>query len=224
MEPPILATLQERLRPAHTALLIIDMQKDFCLDGFATSRAGRPLDAARAIIPRLAALRQAAREAGVLVCHAGFWTLPDHGSDSGPWLAQRRRATYASDKICMAGSEGAEFIHELTPRNDEVVIRKHRYSAFKGTDLDMLLRARGIRTVVPTGVSTNVCVESASRDAFEYNYYVCVPRDGVASWDMSLHDATLKTIDARFGLLSDCDEIAAAWRGGSAGTPPAAAE
>ena len=146
-------------------------------------------------------LRAAARAAGALVCHVGFWTLPDHGSDSGPWLAQRRRATYASDKIAIAGSEGAEFIDELTPGDDELVVHKRRYSAFKGTDLDMLLRARGIRTVVPTGVSTNVCVESTLRDAFEYDFYVCVPEDGVASWDMNLHAAALKTADARF---DDC--------------------
>ena len=222
MEPPILETLAERLQPARTALLIIDMQKDFCLDGFATSRAGRPLDAARAIIPALAEMLAAARETAVLVCHVGFWTLLDHGSDSGPWLAQRRRATYASDKICIAGTEGAEIIDELTPQEGEIIIRKHRYSAFKGTDLDMLLRARGIETVVPTGVSTNVCVESATRDAFEYNYYVCVPRDGVASWNMDLHDATLQTIDARFGLLTECQEVMNIWRAAAASQPEAA--
>jgi ureidoacrylate peracid hydrolase len=66
MEPEILETLDARLDPAHTALIIIDMQKDFCCDGFATSRAGRPLDAAKSIIPILAAFREAARDAGAL--------------------------------------------------------------------------------------------------------------------------------------------------------------
>lgn len=215
MEPPILKTLEDRVDPAHTALVIIDMQKDFCLDGFATSRAGRPLDAAKGIIPRLVELRRAARDAGVLVCHVGFWTLPDYRSDSGPWLAQRRRATYASDKIAIAGSEGADFIDELKPEDGELEVRKHRYSAFKGTDLDMLLRAHNIHTVVPTGVSTNVCVESTLRDAFEHTYYVCVPEDGCASWDMGLHDATLKTVNARFGLVTTVDEIIGLWKAGS---------
>lgn len=216
MEPPILATLAERLAPSHTALCIIDMQKDFCVDGFATSKAGRPLAAAQSIIPRLESLLAAARESGVLVCHVGFWTLPDHASDSGPWLAQRRRATYASDTMALAGSEGAEFIDELHPRAGEITILKHRYSAFNGTDLDMILRARGIRTVVPTGVSTNVCVESTLRDAFEYNYYVCVPEDGCASWNMDLHAATLRTVDARFGLLTRVEDVIGIWRGKSA--------
>ena len=211
MEPPILQSLAERLEPAHTALVIIDMQKDFCVDGFATSKAGRPLAAAQSIIPRLARLLAEARQAGALVCHVGFWTLPNYGSDSGPWLAQRRRATYATDKIAIAGTEGAEFIDQLAPADGELVVHKHRYSAFKGTDLDMMLRAHGIETVVPTGVSTNVCVESTLRDAFEYNYYVCVPEDGVASWNMDLHAATLTTVDARFGLLTTCAEVMDIW-------------
>jgi len=225
MEPPILQDLAERLEPGRAALIIIDMQKDFCVDGFATSRAGRPLAAAQSIIPRLEGLLAAARAAKALVCHVGFWTLPDHESDSGPWLAQRRRATYASDRIAIAGTEGAEFIDELSPADGELVIRKHRYSAFKGTDLDMMLRAHSIQTVVPTGVSTNVCVESTLRDAFEYNYYVCVPEDGVASWNMDLHASTLTTVDARFGLVTTCAEVMDIWGAGTARpAKPAAAE
>ncbi|MCP4327975.1 MAG: cysteine hydrolase [Alphaproteobacteria bacterium] len=212
MEPPILESLEERLDPAHTALIIIDMQKDFCVDGFATSKAGRPLEAARSIIPALQDLLAAARECGVVVCHIGFWTLPDHMSDSAPWLAQRRRSTYASDKIAIAGSEGAEFIDELKPAAGEIKVLKHRYNAFNGTDLDMMLRARNIRTVVPTGVSTNVCVESTLREAFEHTYYICVPEDGCASWDMSLHDATLKNVKARFGMVTRVDEVISIWR------------
>ncbi len=212
MEPAILESLGERLNPAHTALLIIDMQKDFCTDGFATSKANRPLAAAQSIIPRIQKILAAARESGVLVCHVGFWTYPEHMSDSGPWLTQRRRAIYASDKIAIAHSEGAEFIKELEPAEDEICIHKHRYSAFKGTDLEMILRAHDIRTVVPTGISTNVCVESTLRDAFESTFYVCVPENACASWDMELHAATMKTVNARFGLVTDIDTVAEIWQ------------
>ena len=72
--------------------------------------------------------------------------------------------------------------------------------------------AAAFRTVVPCGVSTNVCVESTLRDAFEHSYYVCVPQDGCASWDMELHTATLKTASARFGLVLSTEEIAAVWQ------------
>jgi len=212
MTEPFILEPQARLASQRAALLIIDMQKDFCLDGFAAAKAGRPLAAAQSIVAGLQGLLQAARDNGVLVCHIGFWTLPDHGSDSGPWLAQRRRSTYSGDRIAIAGSEGAEFIDELGPAKTEMVIHKHRYSAFKGTDLDMLLRARNIETVVVTGVSTNVCVESTAREAFENNYYVFVPRDAVASWDAELHAATLRNVEARLGHVTSIAEVIEAWR------------
>ncbi len=216
MEPAFLDNLEAMLNPSHTALIIIDMQKDFCCDNFATDKAGRPLDAAKSIIPILVKFRQAAKDAGVLVINVGFETYPDRMSDSGPWLTQRRRSTYSSEMIAMSGTEGMEFIPELSPADGELTIYKHRYSAFKGTDLDMLLRAHAIRTVIPCGVSTNVCVESTLRDAFEHSYYVCVPQDACASWDMELHAATLKTASARFGLVLPTEEIEAVWQGSGA--------
>lgn len=211
MEPEILATLEERIAPAHTALLLIDMQKDLVCDGFLCDRAGRDLTATRSVIPQMSRLLVSARATGALVVHVGFSTYRDHLSDSGPWLAQRRRSTYSSDILCMEGTEGAEFIDELAPAAGELVVKKHRYSAFKGTDLDMILRARDIQTVIVTGVSTNVCVESTLRDAFETGYYVCIPSDATASWDMSLHEATLQTVTHRFGLVTATAEIERAW-------------
>jgi len=213
MEPTMIASLRDRVDPAHTAILLIDMQRDLVYDGFLCDQAGRDLTATRSVIPTMKRLLEAARSSGTLVCHVGFWTLPEHGSDSGPWLAQRRRSTYSSDVLCIADTEGAEFIDELAPAPGELIIHKHRYSAFKGTDLDMTLRARGIKTVITTGVSTNVCVESTLRDAFETGYYVCIPSDATASWDMSLHAATLQTVTHRFGLVTTTDEIESLWRG-----------
>jgi ureidoacrylate peracid hydrolase len=212
VEPAILETLRERIAPRHTALLIVDMQKDFCVDGMASSRAGRDLSRTKAIVPNLVTLREAARTSGALVVHIGFWTLADHLSDGGPWLAQRRRATFSSDSITMERSEGAQFIPELCPGRGEVTILKHRYSGFKGTDLDIVLRAQEIRTCIVTGVSTNVCVESTFRDAFEHGYYIVVPSDTTASWSRELGEATLQNVTHRFGVVSTVDEIVATWR------------
>ncbi len=211
MEPEILSDMSQRFAPAHTALLIIDMQKDFCLEGYGAHRAGRDITAAARATPGMARLLAAARQAGVRVAHVGFSTLPDHGSDSGPWLAQRRRSTFSADNLCITGSDGAQFIDALKPAPGEWVVAKHRYSAFTGTDLDLLLRSRRIKSVVVTGVSTNACVETTLRAAFELDYYVCVPPDAVASWDQPLHEATLANVNHRFGVTLGVDEIAALW-------------
>jgi ureidoacrylate peracid hydrolase len=222
MEPVILPDLASRIAPHHTALIIIDMQKDFCTEGFGAHRAGRDLSMAKAAIPQIGRLLAGARAAGALVVHVGFATEPDHLSDSGPWLAQRRRSTFSAEDLCLTGSEGAEFVAELAPRRGELKVAKRRYSAFTGTDLDLLLRARGIRTVICCGVSTNVCVETTARAAFEHDYYLCVPPDACGSWDRSLHEATLANVNHRFGLTPGIDDILAVWT--AAGAAGRAAE
>ena len=105
--------------PSHTAILIIDMQKDLVYDEFLCDLAGRDLTATRSVIPNLRQLLSLAREKNVMVCHVGFWTLPENRSDSGAWLLQRKKSTYSSDTLCIAGSEGAEFIEELKPHPRE---------------------------------------------------------------------------------------------------------
>ena len=215
MEPEILADLAARIDPSHCAMLIIDMQKDFCTAGFKAERAGRDLSMAQAAIPRIARLLEGARAAGALIVHVGFGTEPDHGSDSGPWLAQRRRATFSADDLCLTGTEGAEFVDELAPRRGELSVRKRRYSAFTGTDLDLLLRAQRIRSIICCGVSTNACVETTARAGFELDYYIVVPPDACGSWDSELHEGTLRNINHRFGLTPGIDEVLAVWAGKS---------
>lgn len=211
MEPAILADPADRLDPKHTALLIIDMQKDFCIESFGSHLAGRDLGAAQRAIPNIARLLAGARSSGTRVVHVGFLTLQDHDSDSGPWLAQRRRATFSSESLCLAGTEGEAFVDALSPCPGEWIVRKHRYSAFTGTNLDLLLRSAGIRTVVITGVSTNACVESTARAAFELDYYVAVPPEGVGSWSHELHLATLANVDHRLGITPPLQTILDLW-------------
>ena len=210
--PEILTSMSERFAAERSALLIIDMQNDFCTPGFGAERLGRDLSAAQSVIPVIAALRRAAREAGAPVVHVAFSTLPFHGSDSGPWLAQRRRSTASGDSLCIKGTPGFAFIDELSPEDEELVVEKHRYSAFTGTALDKTLRDRHIESLVITGVSTNACVESTARAACELDYYLCVPPDAVGSWDTRLHETTLLNINHRFGVTLSADEIVSIWR------------
>jgi len=92
-----------------------------------------------------------------------------------------------------------------------VIVSKHRYGAFEGTDLDLVLRSRGIRTVIMTGVATNVCVETTARQAFLKDYYVVFASDCSATFSQAAHDATLHNIDQFFGEVVTSEQIMACW-------------
>jgi len=209
--PTMLLAMEDRFSACRSALLLVDMQKDFCVHGFGAEQAGRDISAARAVIEPIRGLLECARATGALVVHVAFSTLPGHASDSGAWLAQRRRSTASGDSLCITGTPGFEFIDELRPRKNELTIEKHRYSAFTATSLDMKLRLHGIESLVVTGVSTNACVESTARAGFELGYYICVPPDAVGSWDQHLHETTLQNINHRFGVTLPSAEIVSIW-------------
>lgn len=206
------ATLPDKVAPAHTAVLLIDMVNDLVDPaGKAATRAGRPIAHARAAIAPQAALLAAARAAGLTVVYVNHATLPDGVGASGPWLEARGRATYSVEDTCLAGSWGARVVEELAPQPGDIVVEKYRYSGFAGTNLDLVLRSAGIETVVCAGVSTNACVEATAREAFSHDYYVVYARDACASWDESLHEATLATAAHRYATVADVADLARAF-------------
>jgi nicotinamidase-related amidase len=210
--PKVLSTLKEKVAPSRVALLMVDMVNDFVdPKGKTATLAKRPLDHARSVIPRQQELLEAARNAGVLIAHVQHTTLPNHLSDSGPWLDARSRATYSVEDICVQGTWGQEIIEELAPREGEIVVQKYRYSGFAGTNLDLVLRTARCQTVICCGVSTNACVESTARDAFSLDYYVVIPEDACASWDRSLHDATIKSAASRYAWICTVDDLNRIW-------------
>jgi nicotinamidase-related amidase len=211
-------TLAEKLAPRRCALAIVDMVNDFAHpQGKGALQGQRPLDHIRSIIPTIATLADAAREAGALVVHVQHTTLPDGLSSSGPWLDARLNAPYSAVEVCMAGTWGQEIVEELRPLTGDAVVQKHRYGAFIGTNLDQVLRSTAIETVVCCGASTNVCVEATAREAFAHDYYVVLPRDACASWDESLHEASLRTAASRYAAVCDAEEILGRWRAGAGG-------
>ena len=94
----------------------------------------------------------------------------------------------------------------------DMVIQKHRHSAFIGTELEQILRDRGIRTVVFAGVQTHVCIESSLRDASARGYYVVVPGDCVGSFDRDLHDKTLRCVEMHFGDVVGSNDLLELWQ------------
>lgn len=214
MPQELLIGLSEVIEPAHTAVLVIDMQNDFCAPGGHTEvNLGKDVADCQAAVAPIERLVAAARRAGALV----VWIKADYDrAYLSPPIHARQVARGIADAYCVAGSWGAEF-YRVNPGDDEPVIEKHRHSAFIGTELDQVLRDRGIRTVVVAGVQTHVCVESSLRDASARGYYVVVPGDCVGSFDRDLHDKTLRCVEMHFGEVVDSAELLASWQRDPAG-------
>ncbi len=197
------------ITPSQTAVLVIDMQTDFCDPAGAVAARGRDMTAVRAIIPPLADFVTRARDAGVHVVHVQTIRRDE---DISPALSNLWRRTGVTRPACAAGTPGIEIVPELTPAPDDMVVTKTRYSAFVGTDLDARLRALGVTTLVVTGVATNVCVESTWRHGFMLDYFVVVPVELVACADAAAHAAALVSLELNFGVASRAADLTNAWQ------------
>ena len=215
----VFTDLRELVDPAHTALLLIDMQHDFVDPDGVFGRLGVDLSMYQAIRPRLAALLAAAREHGVLVVHVQNTALPGRRSDSPAQIRFNLRMHEAARRggpplrYTLPGTPGREFVPELAPLADEVVVPKYRSSGFWGTNLEQVLRSNGIKTVVVGGCTTEGCVESTARDAMFSDHYVVIPEDCVGSDDKAQHEASMFLMRHRFDLAGS-EDIAAVWSRG----------
>lgn len=218
---PMLMTLQKKVAPRHTAVLVIDMQNDFCAEGGMMDREGLDVGGVQALAERLPSFLEGARSAGVLVVFVrNVYSTAGNHYLSDAWLEQasrRRAGSYTRYPVCGEGSWEGDFYGAIRPRENDPVITKHRYSAFHNTDLDTVLRAHGIRTLVLTGVAANVCVETTAREAFVRDYYVVFPRDGSACYSDQDQEATLRNVDRYFGEVVELEALRAAWQTAAGG-------
>jgi ureidoacrylate peracid hydrolase len=204
----VLTELQEQLKPDHTALLVVDMQNDFCAEGGYLQRTrGMDMSPNKAIADNINRLVDLARDTGMTV----VWIVAiyDHKYLSDSHLAKILPKMVQGGNegiLCAEGTWGADF-YEMSPGDGEIVIQKHRFSAFHGTRLDDYLRGHDVKTLVVTGVATNICVDSTIRDGFFNGYYIVVPEECVGAADQTLHAATLKTVDYTIGTVTSGDEI-----------------
>jgi nicotinamidase-related amidase len=211
-------SLTEIVDPTRSALLIIDMQNDFCAPGGASAEAGGDVSMFESIVPRIARIAATARARGVRVIHARMVTLPEGASDSIAWLRLKLRANknYGQDPdsiydFTIAGTWGAEIVPELAPEADDIVVDKFRSSALHATALDDILRAHRIQTVVVTGCTTEGCVESTVRDLTFHDYIPVVLADCVASDHRDLHEASLAVMGAYRADIATAAEVDACW-------------
>ena len=217
----IFTTLSELVNPEYTALLLIDIQNDFCCQGGSFDKMGLDMSMLQQVPRRVKPVLRAARRSGVLVMHIRNTCHPNHVSDSGAWLHMLLKnvgidlkASMKEDQqvlmTTMEGTWGWQEVDEVAPQPGESIIKKHRSSAFIGTDLDMILRSNGIKSVVSVGVATEGCVESTARDAQFFDYYPVLLRDCVATRKSEIHEAAMLVMSTRFDV-QDSSEIIDIW-------------
>lgn len=206
----LLIELDALVAPAHTAVVVIDMQNDFCAPGGWTDRVvKRDISRFGAVAQTIGQLLDAARTASVPV----VWVRADYSAHAvvEPMRARSQRLGITED-CCVPGTWGADWFG-VAPQPDEPVVTKHCYSGFRDPALHEALQARGVRTIVFAGVQTHVCVESTLRDGHSHGYYCVVPADCVASPSVAAHDVMLSTVGAIFGTVTTLAEMTAEWCG-----------
>jgi len=203
---------------ARTALIVIDMQRDFLEPGgFGASLGNDVLLLARAIAP-CAALLSGAREHGLFILHTREGHRPDLSDAPLVKLARgapgtRIGATGPMGRILIRGEPGHDIVPALYPRSGEPVIDKPGKGAFYATDLHFILQSRGIENLIVCGVTTEVCVHTTVCEANDRGYRCIVPADCCASYLPEFHDAALRMIKAQggiFGWVSDSARVLAA--------------
>jgi ureidoacrylate peracid hydrolase len=214
----MLTTLTDKLDPRHAALITIDVQNDFCNpEAFPAKSQGRDVSMHMQMIDGIVELVERARLAGVPVIHMQNIEAPWTMSEPMKELRLKQKARRAAGKLnndyplCAPGSFGAEFFR-ITVEPQDIVIVKHRYSAFIGTQLDVVLRSTGRRSLIFCGGGTNLCLESSVRDAFMLDYYCVVVADcSPTPWGLEAYRASLENIEVAFGQVVNLRDVAAVW-------------
>lgn len=215
------------LDPANTALLVVDMQNDFAAKGGLFDHAGIDISVIQTVVRPTASVLAAARRAGIPVVYLkmGFQPdLSDLGSSDSPNRVRHLlfgvgKTTQAPDgtasRFLIRDTWNTEILSELKPQAGDLVLYKHRFSGFYETELDSVLKQRGIQNLVVTGCTTSICVESTVRDAMFRDYSCVVLSDCTAepigfNLHRTNHEASLLAIQTLFGWVSTSNDFLSA--------------
>jgi ureidoacrylate peracid hydrolase len=197
--------LSTKLNPAHTALLVIDIQNDFCSPAGAMAKLGKSVAGMDAMIERLEELIAACEQAGV----PAFYTQQIYDRSKLTDLQNEQYDLDGKMVTCNIAGDGYQFYRLKPPA--ERVFPKYAYNVFSNAQLTRELEERGVKTLIITGVSTQICVETAIRNGFDLGYKIVVPRDLVAttSTDPATQERTLRLVEKTYGVVVDAAEIMA---------------
>jgi ureidoacrylate peracid hydrolase len=199
-----LTRLAWKAAPEQTALIVIDMQKDYCCEGGVFHRTGFDVEIAKALAMRLNVFLNHARKVMKHIIHIKMTKIAGLSSPAALEHYQRLGIERRYDPAY------SDF-YEVIPAEGEIVIPKYRHSGFVSTYLEQFLRIGNVKTLILTGLATNVCIESTARDGFARDYHIIIPEDLTEGTSYEAKKWSLINIDSFFGEVVKSDDLLRCW-------------